>query len=124
MMLSVALSKMIYNSEVLFFYNTPNSITPNDVINTEDKTLSPWIYTEIAMSTLLKQRTPEEHRLIKSMVESRDSHFSRIEVEYNIDISALPIIDANFFNQWKRNDFPSKYDALNYLYKDRQRRRV
>jgi hypothetical protein len=124
MMLSVALSKMIYNTEVLFFYNTPNSITPNDVISTGDKTLSPWIYSEIAMTNLVRQRKPEEHRMIKSMAESSESYFSGMEIEYNIDISALPIIDVDFFKQWKRNNFSNKYDALNYLYKGQQRRRI
>jgi hypothetical protein len=122
MMLSVALSKMIYNTEALFFYNTPNSITPNEVIDDSDKTLSPWIYSEIAMTNLVERRTPKEHRqLIKSMVESRED-FSGLEVSYNIDISALSIIDLDFFNEWRKKGFSNKYDALDYLYKDTGRR--
>jgi hypothetical protein len=123
MMLSVALSKMIYNTEVLFFYNTPNSITPDEVIGAGDKTLSPWIYSEIAMANLVKQRRPEDHRLIKSMSEEA---FSGLEVEYNIDIAKLPVIDVDFFNAWqrKRNTFSDKNKALDYLYQDKQRRRI
>ena len=41
MMLSVALTQMIDNTECLFFLNTPNSITPDTIIN---QTESPWIY--------------------------------------------------------------------------------
>jgi hypothetical protein len=107
---------MIYNTEVLFFYNTPNSITPNDVISSGDKTLSPWIYSEIAMTNLVKQRKPEEHRMIKSMAESSEKYFSGIEIEYSIDVSKLPIIDAYFFKNWKRKTFSNKHKALDYLY--------
>jgi hypothetical protein len=127
MMLSVALSKMIYNTEVLFFYNTPNSITPDKVIRDNDKTLSPWIYSEIAMANLVQKRKPIEHRLIKSMTESTKNFSERkLEVEYNIDITRLPEIDADFFNLWSENSFSDKYEALDYLYlyKRQQRRRI
>lgn len=53
MMLSVALTQMIDNTECLFFLNTPNSITPNTIIN---QTESPWIYSEIAMSRLIRKK--------------------------------------------------------------------
>jgi hypothetical protein len=118
MMLSVALSKMIYDTEVLFFYNTPNSITPDKVIAGGDKTLSPWIYSEIAMINLVKQRKPAEHRLIKSM-SIEEVNFSGLEVEYNIDIAKLPVIGVDYFNTWQKNTFSNKYEALDYLYQDK-----
>ena len=43
MILSVALTKMIDNTECIFFLNTPNSISASTII---DKTESPWIYSE------------------------------------------------------------------------------
>jgi len=57
MMLSVALTQMIDNTECLFFLNTPNSITPDTIIN---QTESPWIYSEIAMSRLIRKKELKE----------------------------------------------------------------
>lgn len=65
MMLTIALTKMIYNTECILFLNTPNSIYPKDTILGEKKeaeTLSPWIYTEIEMTKLVNKRAPKEHR--------------------------------------------------------------
>jgi hypothetical protein len=125
MMLSVALSKMIYNTETLFFYNTPNSVTLDDVINDSNNTLSPWIYSEIAMTNLIEKRTPREHRLIKSMSSARENFSeSELNVAYNIDISKLKIIDADFFSNWRKNDFTDKYEALNYLYKPNGKKKI
>lgn len=121
MMLSVALSKMIYNTEVLFFYNTPNSITPDKVIDTGDKTLSPWIYLELAMTNLVKQRTPKEHRLIESSFSAiEDFSVHKLNVEYTINVAKLPIIDADFLSTWNKNGFSdNKYEALDYLYQNK-----
>ncbi|MGL5262686.1 MAG: hypothetical protein ACRC9P_09930, partial [Bacteroides sp.] len=66
MMLSVALTQMIYNTECLFFLNTPNSITPKSIISQSE---SPWIYSEIATTRLIKLRKPREHR-VESVVGS------------------------------------------------------
>jgi hypothetical protein len=125
MMLSVALSKMIYNTEVLFFYNTSNSVTPNEVIGDKDETLSPWIYSEIAMTNLVERKTPANHRLIKSMSNARENFGgAELEIAYNVNISALPAIDADFLGKWKRNVFSDKYEALDYLYQGSRRKRI
>jgi hypothetical protein len=125
MMLSVALSKMIYNTEVLFFYNSPNSITPDKVIGAGEKTLSPWIYSEIAMTNLVRQRKPAEHRLIKSMSTARENFSdAKLKVEYKVNISSLPIINADFFSNWRKTVFTNKYEALDYLYQVEKRRKI
>ncbi|MDR3046240.1 MAG: hypothetical protein LBU51_01325 [Bacteroidales bacterium] len=128
MMLSVALSKMIYNTEALFFYNTQNSVTPNDIIDDDsDKTLSPWIYSELAMTNLVERRTPEKHRrLIKSMTEGREDFSGpELKVAYTIDISNLPVLNASYFINWSKIGFlNNKNAALDYLYQPVQRRRI
>jgi hypothetical protein len=114
---------MIYHTEALFVYNTQNSVTPDDVIDDSDKTLSPWIYSEIAMTNLVERRSPEKHRrVIKSMTEGRED-FSELEITYNINISNLSILDADFINSWGENNL-NRYDALDYLYQATQRRRL
>ena len=110
MMLSVALSEMINNTECIMFYNTPNSISlPEDLkkIKEEHKrvTLSPWIYYELAMTSLVKKRKP--NRTI-SLCENYLSHkaFSEknnINIQYDVDkyLKDMISIEENELNSWK-----------------------
>src|SRR5690606_35011062 len=59
MMLSTALNMMIDKTECLFFLNTPNSISTKEVIS---QTESPWIYSEISMSELVRRKKLSEYR--------------------------------------------------------------
>ena len=118
MMLFNAIAKMIYNCEALFFYNSSNSVCPTDVIS---KTLSPWIYSEIAMTNLVKKRDPKEHRTMsKSLSEGRENFSAQpLKIEYNLNLSQFESIDADKLNQWAEESFKSKHDALDYLYESR-----
>lgn len=96
MMLSVALSQMIDNTECLFFLNTPNSITPGTIIN---QTESPWIYSEIATSRLIRKKPRKEYRL-KRMVES----FSEGgKIRYDLPIDHLTDIDDGVLYDWEKS---------------------
>ncbi len=95
MMLSTALTKMIDETECLFFLNTPNSITPNEEI---DKTLSPWIYCEIEMSKLIRHRDKSEYREIKTFSKLFES--TQLSVECDVDLSHLTKIDNHSITQW------------------------
>lgn len=109
MMLSNALTSMIDSSECVFFLNTPNSIKPNDVVS---KTHSPWIYTEISMTRLIRQRDVSEYRPVRT-VES----FSLIErkkelnLEYVINTDHLIKLGRsdlqNWQNLWPYNTYHS-----------------
>ncbi len=119
MMLSVALSRMIYNTECLFFLNTPNSVRPKDIItpSTKAETISPWIYAEIEMSRLVEKRTPDEHRRVqKSRI--MDSVFSDAmpDISYDINTVHLTPLDFDIVKEWLDQDHPSKFEALNSLY--------
>lgn len=57
LMLDMALAQMIDNTECLFFLNTPNSVCLDDI--KDSKTLSPWIFSEINLSNILRIQTPE-----------------------------------------------------------------
>ena len=84
MMLSVALSKMIDKSECLFFLNTPNSVSTRGLI--KNKTESPWIYSEIAMSNLMRVKEPKRQQ-VRSFAEGGKVELtleSRIEQELNL----------------------------------------
>lgn len=127
MMLSVALTQMIDNTECLFFLNTPNSITPDTIIN---QTESPWIYSEIAATRLIRKRSRKEYRL-KPMVESF-SEGGRItpRIKYGLPVDHLTDIDNVVLRDWViswqdvgyRNHFLPQYSedlgvhALDKLY--------
>jgi len=101
MMLSTALTMMIDKSECVLFLNTPNSITTNDVIS---KTKSPWIYSEIAITKLIKKELPTRYQSL--MESSRYRKFSKadssITVEYIVDTEHLNVLDAGVLSDWER----------------------
>lgn len=123
MMLSVALTQMIDNTECLFFLNTPNSITPNTII---EQTESPWIYSEIAMSRLIRKKELKEYRDV-ALMESRRAFAEggTLNVRYDLPIDHLTNINVNHLEQWvngwqKNGNISlqySKYLALDKLYK-------
>lgn len=102
MILNSALSKMIDNSECILFLNSPNSIAPDETINTTAKTYSPWIFSEIMLTQLVRKRKASEHRR-KILKSSRN--FSAINealrVEYEFDLSHLNILSVDDIIEWQ-----------------------
>lgn len=123
MMLSVALTQMIDNTECLFFLNTPNSLTPNPDRN---QTESPWIYSEISTSQLIRKKKLEEYRQV-ALTESQRifAEDGNLKVQYDLPIDHLTDIDAGYLYKWlevwneDRNKGlqNSKNFALDNLYK-------
>ena len=116
MMLSTALSKMINSCECIIFVNTPNSISPKSYIEgvTTD---SPWIYSEIAMTSIVQKRTPAEHRgyMIKGAM-ALDALQESFNVKYDVDLMHLAPLDINDLNEWCSNNNKIGADALDGLY--------
>ena len=52
MMLSMALNNMIDRCECIIFYNTPNSLSINGLVQ---QTASPWIYNELTVSKIIRK---------------------------------------------------------------------
>jgi hypothetical protein len=128
MMLAMSLVEMIYNTECLFFYNTPNSIVPKNVFASTEQTLSPWIFTELEMTKMVKTREPQEHRnrMLRKSITS-EHHFSReeLQVEYKVDLSHFIEIDIEFLDQWENKAQLFGHDknkALDYLYENCEER--
>lgn len=119
MILSTALSMMIDKTECLFFLNTPSSVKPVDGIT---KTTSPWIYNEIAISQIVRKKTPI--RLLKE--ETR--YFQKggplyltesLSVKYDMDLGHLSTIDNNTLIAWMKNNNEKNLkgsEALDILY--------
>lgn len=119
MMLSSALSTMIDNTECLIFYDTPNSIEP---FGLTDKTESPWIFSELAFSQIVRLKTPKR---VKKQISERKyysaddkEHFEKgLKIKYDINAAHLKKINADILNKWDNlaNSLDSE-EALDKLY--------
>lgn len=119
LMLAGALSKMIDNTECIFFLNSPSSIIPSQVM---DATLSPWLYFEVLTSQLVRKKLPKEHaRRLRAIEKS----FSDTEPElinesfsmtHTVELGHLtPLeLDKKFYKIWqdKSQGNVFKLDAL------------
>lgn len=116
MMLSVALTRMIYNTECLFFLNTPQSIIPKNVIkeSSTTETLSPWIFAEIEMARLVEKRDLDLHR--KTILEKSFAESKPLFIRHEVDLSHLTVISFDELKAWGKMKYKDKYEALNTLY--------
>ncbi|MGU7778673.1 hypothetical protein [Burkholderia sp. PU8-34] len=99
MMLTIALTQMIDECEVVIFLNTPHSITPLDsVVGSNGTTSSPWIYCEIAMTRLIRTRSPQDHRAttMKEVIAKADS----VKVAYDLNLGHLTSISIDHLIAW------------------------
>ena len=101
MMLSTALNMMIDKTECVFFLNTPSSITTSEVIA---QTESPWIYSEIAMTQLVRKKPLREYRpeIIKSFSEGGRIDES-LRIKYDLYLGHLTKINSSTLSQWLRD---------------------
>lgn len=116
MMLSAALGKMINNCECVIFVNTPNSLSIQEHISDSGKTTSPWIYSEISMTSLVQKRTPIEHRrhILKS--EALEDYRERMTIEYDINLSHLTDLSYADLLKWSDKSYVQGAEALDTLY--------
>jgi hypothetical protein len=117
MMLSTALNMMIDKAECLFFINTPNSISTKQVIT---QTESPWIYSEISMSELVRKKELIEYRQKLTRKFSKGGVITEsLKVKYNVFLGHLTNIDSNDLIKWKTewSKFPRNTEyPLDILY--------
>lgn len=115
MMLSVALTMMIDHSECIFFLNTPNSISASSTVN---KTESPWIYSEIAVTQMIRQKTPRRRIVKETRYFSKGGVLNEsLKIQYDADLSHLAEINIDTFNKWKKDFIKTNAnDALDKLY--------
>jgi hypothetical protein len=122
LMLANALNKMIDNTECIFFLNTPNSIYNSDVKDQEKRTGSPWIYSEINTTQIVRKKIPCR---IKDMMEGleKNNEISNEQIKqewaYSVDLSHLKEISKKNINEWLASLFsihdPDKALILLYL---------
>lgn len=125
MMLSTALADMIDQCECVIFVNTPNSFKPADYFKDEGETESPWIYSEIAMTRMLRERAPEEHRpqptfesVNASLEHLKKARERELRISYPADLLHLTPLSLSDLTKWKNKEGQNKQKAyaLDLLY--------
>ena len=118
MMLSTALAEMLNKTECVIFFNTPNSISMSDEltkIKKSEATLSPWIYYELSMMTLIKSTQPRKIIL---------EHSAYSDINIKCDVSKIlkeltQINDSTLLDwrdKWNNRPIMCKEEALDVLY--------
>ena len=115
MMLSTALTMMIDKTECLIFLNTPNSITASELI---EQTESPWIYSEIAVTNMIRKKLPSEHRAVyKSFSIKKSLYVESLKVKYDLPLDHLTNMDSETLLEWANYVKDNNINALDALYK-------
>lgn len=120
-MLATALTKMIDKSECFFFLNTPNSITTEKAIKYPG-TYSPWIYSEIEMSRLVRKKELSEYRTEISKTKLFSKNEKRIVNEslnilHKVDLEHLVKLNKDDFVVWLQLNNEEKLQyPLSHLY--------
>lgn len=102
MMLSTALTMMLDNTECIFLLNTDNSISTSSLI---DNTESPWLYSEITLTKLLRIRVPKRKlNLIQKGKEGMkmliEAEKKEMGFEYEVDLKHLVELDQSKLDLW------------------------
>lgn len=110
MMLSTALFMMIDKTECWFFLNSPNSISVSDIVN---KTQSPWIYSEIALTKLIRTQNP---RITRLAFTDTSKNTSKPDIQYKVELAHLINIDKSTICKWVSKESKNSDEALDNLY--------
>lgn len=98
MMLNSALLKMIDKTECLMFFDTPKSLIQSKVITGKYTTYSPWIYSELLATNILRRRSIEEHR---NMLIHEDTQFSEVKMQYKVCLDGLEDFGTADLRSWQ-----------------------
>lgn len=117
MMLSTALTKMMDKAECLFFLNTPDSISFKEGV--KSSTLSPWIYSEIETSKLIRHKELKEYRKLRRETKffSKGGQVLNESIQFPADLKHLEAISQNDIQEWVNKYSNEEYplDLLYYL---------
>lgn len=104
MMLNVALHKMIDKTEVIILLNTLNSVEKfeDEKMN---KTYSPWLYSELVCSELIRKKFLKEYRTIAAMEAMEaivDEADEQLKIAYEFSIEHLIDLSQDDLKIWKQ----------------------
>lgn len=119
-MLTIALQKMIDRCECILFLNTNQSILPYEKPE-DDATYSPWIYSEIVCTQLIRHKELKEYRK-EIFHEDQRVLFEASEgfrPAYSVSLDHLMPLDIGNLMKWEqsyRKATSKKHYPLDYLY--------
>ncbi len=130
MMLMNSLNLMIDKCEALFFLNTPNSISVGNTI--ESSTNSPWIFSEITTSRIIRKNTPkrllEQTKFFSDRLDKtqslNESMSLQLQIDYQIELSHLVELRNVEFKNWMNTSSICPENALDNLYKNHSLDRI
>ena len=122
-MLSLALTEMIDKCECVIFFNTPESINISTAIdeirNEKQVTISPWIYHELSMASMVQQTFPERYPI---PILEHSGYFlakSDFKVDYDVTkyLNSMSTLSDDMLTKWKDNNRRKGPETLDDLYK-------
>jgi hypothetical protein len=116
LMLMNSLNIMIDRCEALFFLNTPNSISLEDNLDNLDdldRTLSPWIFSEIQTSKIIRKKIPNRNI---PLMESTKCFSTDLKISYPLELDHLTEMSQDVFFKWIYSDYDNPNKALDGLY--------
>jgi hypothetical protein len=116
--LNNSLMRMIDECECIIFINTPESISSKGSAKDEKSTYSPWIYSELEATRLIRRKAPSRPALLEKSLEVRAEAMDRSEPNFeydDVDLSHLTKLKLGDIQKWNRCD-KTGLDALDYLY--------
>ena len=105
-MLNIALQRMIDKCESIFLINTEQSIHINRNSKSMDLTYSPWIYSELVCSEIVRKRQLAFYRYNKNLEHSFNES-KQLPISYDVSTQHLIDINKNTLEDW-RNEFYTK----------------
>lgn len=119
-MLTIALHKMIDKAEVTLLLNTQNSISKYADVY-QKATYSPWIYSEIVCTEIVRKKTISEYRdnkILEHYIEKSEFRNDGFSAAYEVSLGHLKEMDMQCLKEWKNSYEKHKVKyALDSLYK-------
>lgn len=112
-----SLNIMIDECETLFFLNTPNSISLEDNLDNLDdldRTLSPWIFSELQTSKIIRKKIPNRNI---PLMESTKYFSTDLKISYPLELDHLTEMSPDIFLKWINRYYYNPNEALDDLYK-------
>ncbi|UAN02018.1 hypothetical protein [Achromobacter mucicolens] len=122
LMLSNSLMRIVDSSECVFFVNTPNSISTKGFIESSGTTASPWLYTELMVTQVIRRRSIQAHREDEHLImggATYDAAMESLEVRYPGNTGHLTDLSTSDLLEWDKKcpTLPSDpRTALDVLY--------
>lgn len=122
LMLNSALQKMIDQCELFIFLGTENTLSMEDSINNEENLMSPWIFSELSFSQLVRRSLPDTRKTVA--LEESKTNIICDAITMNF-IYHTPMLDKKMclhkFLRWSSNMFHNNIrgsQTLDELYRD------